>query len=117
MKIDYELREPKTDINDFTQTEQKIMALMAAVEGNYKTDYLGMEKAITIRLNVLNAPKVEALAELSSLSKNLLINDLLTVAFGVLEENLSDNSHEKFIDAVNQKYQSWIGDYAPKGSN
>jgi hypothetical protein len=93
------------------------MALMAAVEGNYKTDYLGMEKAITIRLNVLNAPKVEALAELSGLSKNLLINDLLTVAFGVLEENLSDNSHEKFIDAVSQKYQSWIGDYAPKGSN
>ena len=88
---------------------------MAAVEGNYKTDYLGMEKAITIRLNVLNAPKVEALAELSSLSKNLLINDLLTVAFGVLEENLSDKSHEKFIDAVNQKYQSWIGDYALRG--
>ena len=117
MKIDYELREPKTDIDDFAQTEQKIMALMAAVEGNYKTDYLGMEKAITIRLNVLNAPKVEALAELSGLSKNLLINDLLTVAFGVLEENLSDNSHEKFIDAVSQKYQSWIGDYAPKGSN
>ena len=45
------------------------MALMAAVEGNYKTDYLGMEKAITIRLNVLNAPKVEALAELSGKQK------------------------------------------------
>ena len=45
-----------------------------------------MEKAITIRLNVLNAPKVEALAELSGLSKNLLINDLLTVAFGVLRK-------------------------------
>ena len=116
MKIDYELREPKTDIDDFTQTEQKIMALMSAVEGKYHTDYLGMEKAITIRLNLLNAPKVEALAELSKLSKNLLINDLISVAFGVLEENLSEESHKKFTDMVNQKYQSWIGDYAPKGA-
>ena len=76
-----------------------------------------MENAITIRLNVLNAPKVEALADLSKLSKNLLINDLLTVAFGVLEENLNDESRKKFIDTVSQKYQSWIGDYAPKASN
>ena len=50
MKIDYELREPKTDIDDFTQTEQKIMALMAAVEGNYKTDYLEWRRLLLFAL-------------------------------------------------------------------
>lgn len=116
MKIDKYIKTPKTDLDDFTKGEQKLMALMAGVQGNYETDYMGMEKAITIRANVINAPKIDALAELSGLSKNLIINDLLELAFYVLQDNLKEEDAQKFLELESQKMEEWISQYKAKES-
>ena len=116
MKIDKYIKTPKTDLDDFTKGEQKLMALMAGVQGNYETDYMGMEKAITIRANVINAPKIDALAELSGLSKNLVINDLLELAFYVLQDNLKEEDAQKFLELESQKMEEWISQYKAKES-
>lgn len=111
MKLQRYTKSPKVDLDDYTRAEQKLLMLMAGVRGEYKTDYFGMEKAITVRLNCNNAPAVDALAELSNLSKNLVINDLLDLAFGVLEENLSPEDKQKFITTLNRKHGEWLDDY------
>ena len=116
MKIDKYIKTPKTDLDDFTKGEQKLMALMAGVQGNYETDYMGMEKAITIRANVINAPKIDALAELSGLSKNLVINDLLELAFYVLQDNLKEEDAQKFLELESQKMEEWMSQYKAKES-
>lgn len=116
MKIDKYIKTPKTDLDDFTKGEQKLMALMAGVQGNYETDYMGMEKAITIRANVINAPKIDALAELSGLSKNLVINDLLELAFYVLQDNLKEEDAERFSKLESQKMEEWMSQYRVKES-
>ena len=92
------------------------MALMSGVQGNYQTDYMGMVKPITIRANVINAPKIDALAELSGLSKNLIINDLLELAFYVLEDNLKEEDAQKFFELEAQKMKEWISQYQAKES-
>lgn len=114
MNINKYIEIPKTDLDDFTKGEQKLMALMAGVQGNYKTDYMGMEKPITIRANVINAPKIDALAELSGLSKNLVINDLLELAFYVLQENLKEEDAQRFSDIESKKMDEWMSQYRAK---
>lgn len=116
MKIDKYIKTPKTDLDDYTQGEQKLMALMAGVQGNYQTDYMGMEKAITIRANVINAPKIDALSELSGLSKNLVINDLLELAFYVLQDNLKEEDARRFSELESQKMEEWMSLYKAKES-
>jgi hypothetical protein len=116
MKINKYIEIPKTDLDDFTQGEQKLMMLMGAVQGTYQTDYMGMEKAITIRANVVNAPKIDALAEMSGLSKNLVINDLLELAFYVLQDNLKEEDAERFSKLESQKMEEWMSQYRVKES-
>ena len=116
MRIDKYIKTPKTDLDDYTQGEQKLMALMAGVQGNYQTDYMGMEKAITIRANVINAPKIDALSELSGLSKNLVINDLLELAFYVLQDNLKEEDARRFSELESQKMEEWMSLYKAKES-
>lgn len=116
MKINKYIEIPKTDLDDFTQGEQKLMMLMGAVQGNYQTDYMGMEKAITIRANVVNAPKIDALAEMSGLSKNLVINDLLELAFYVLQDNLKEEDAQRFSKLESQKMEEWMSQYQVKES-
>lgn len=108
MKITHSVETPKYDFDDYTRAEQKLMMLMSGVQGKYETDYMGAEKAITIRTNVVNTPKVEALVELSKLSKNLVINDLLELAFHVLEENLKDEDLKRFKQTEAKKYKEWL---------
>lgn len=108
MKIDHNIQTSKQDFDDYTRAEQKLIMLMGAVKGTYETDYFGMEKAITVRANVINAPKIDALAELSGLSKNIVINDLLELAFGVLQENLKDEDAQKFTELERKKMEEWM---------
>lgn len=108
MKINHNIETPKYDFDDYTRGEQKLMMLMGAVKGTYETDYMGMEKPITIRADVINAPKIDALAELSGLSKNLVINDLLELAFHVLEENLKEEDAKRFSQMESKKMEEWM---------
>ena len=114
MRINHNIETPKYDFDDYTRSEQKLMALMSGVQGNYQTDYMGMEKPITIRANVINAPKIDALAELSGLSKNLVINDLLELAFHVLEENLKEEDAKRFSQMESDKMEEWMSQYKSK---
>lgn len=111
MKLEHKLTIPKTDIDDYTRGEQKLMGLMAAVRGAYDTDYIGMEKAITVRMNCVVAPKVDAMAELSGLSKNLIINDLIELGLRVLEENLSEEDYKLYSATESKKMQEWMTPY------
>lgn len=72
--------------------EQRLMLLLAGINGNYKTDYTGVEKAMSIRFSGANYPKVKALSELSGNSLNVVVNDLVEVAYGVLMANASEES-------------------------
>lgn len=114
MKLLHTIETPKYDLDDYSRGEQKLIALMAGVQGNYQTDYMGMEKPITIRTNVINTPKVETLVELSGLSKNLVINDLLELAFHVLEENLKDEDAARFSQIESKKMEEWMTQYRLK---
>jgi len=114
MKLEHYAKQPKVDLDDYTPTEQKLMMLMSGVRGQYNTDYWGMEKAITVRLNCNNVPDVEALAELSGLSKNLVINDVLELGFGVLADNLSEGDKEKYFAKVREKHTEWLAEYKNK---
>lgn len=114
MKINHNIETPKYEFDDYTRGEQKLMMLMGAVRGTYETDYMGMEKAITIRTNVINTPKIEALSELSGLSKNLVINDLLELAFHVLEGNLKEEDAKRFSQMESQKMHEWTTQYKSK---
>lgn len=114
MKLKHTVEIPKYDFDDYSSGEQKLMMLMGAVQGTYKTDYMGMEKPITIRTNAINTPKIEALADLSGLSKNLVINDLLELAFHVLEENLKEEDAKLFFKMESEKMEEWVSQYRLK---
>lgn len=111
MKIERFSKIPKQDLDDYTPAEQELLALMGGVRGSYKTDYNGMEKPLSIRLDCVNNPKVEAYAELSGLSKNLVVNRFLTLGFHVLFENLSDEDLELFVKTESRKMAEWSKEY------
>lgn len=115
MKIENFHKIPKQDLDDYTKAEQNLLMLMGGLRGKYKTDYRGMEKALSVRLDVINAPMVEAYSELSGLSKNLVINQFLRMAFDVMLENLSEEDYQMFIAKNNEKLTEWVGEYQLKG--
>lgn len=108
MKLENFHKVPKQDLDDYTKSEQDLLMLMGGLRKNYKTDYVGVEKAISVRLDCLNAPMVEAYAELSGLSKNLVINQFLQMAFNVFLENLSDEDYKLFMEMNSQKCSEWL---------
>lgn len=91
--------------------EQRLMMLIGGINGNYKSDYMGMEKAMSVRLNANNYPRVKALADLSGNSMNLVINDLIEVAYGVIMENASEESSDKLFETECSVRSEWTTDY------
>lgn len=87
--------------------EQRLMMLVGCINGSYKTDYMGMERAISIRLNYANYPRVKALADLSGNSMNLIINDLVEVAYGVIMENASETDGNKLFQTECLIREEW----------
>lgn len=108
MKIENFHKVPKQDLDDYTESEQNLLMLMGGLRKTYKTDYAGIEKAISVRLDCVNNPNVEAYAELSGLSKNLVINQFLQLAFNVFLENLSDEDYKLFMEMNSQKFSEWL---------
>lgn len=116
MKINHNIETPKYEFDDYSRAEQKLMMLMGGVRGTYNTDYFGMEKAISIRTNAINTPKIDALSELSGLSKNIVVNDLLELAFHVLQENLNEEDSKRFSEVESKKMEDWLAQYQEKES-
>lgn len=111
MKLETYIKQPKVDLDDYTEAEQQLLKLMAGVRGQLSTDYWGMEKAITVRLNIKNVPEVEALSDLANLSKNIVINEVLELGFRVLSENLNDEDKKKYFAKVREKHDDWLSNY------
>lgn len=91
--------------------EQRLMMLIGGINGNYKSDYMGMEKAMSVRLNANNYPRVKALSDLSGNSMNLVINDLIEVAYGVIMENASEESGDKLFETECSVRDEWTKEY------
>lgn len=102
------------DFDDRPEYEQRLMMLIGGITGNYKTDYMGMEKAMSVRFNASNYPKVKALSDLSGNSINLVVNDLIEVAYGVIMENASDESGEQLFRTECSIREEWANEYQKK---
>lgn len=96
------------------QHEQRLMMLIGGITGNYKSDYHGMEKAMSVRLNANNYPRVKALADLSGNSMNLVINDLIEVAYGVIMENATEESSDKLFETECLVREDWTNESLKK---
>lgn len=94
--------------------EQRLLMLVSGINGKYKSDYMGMEKAMSVRLNANNYPRVKALADLSGNSMNLVINDLIEVAYGVIMENASEESGDKLFETECLVREEWSKEYVPR---
>lgn len=95
--------------------EQRLMMLIGGITGNYKSDYMGMEKAMSVRLNANNYPRVKALADLSGNSMNLVINDLIEVAYGAIMENAKEENSETLFNAECLIREEWTNEHLKKG--
>lgn len=91
--------------------EQRLLMLVSGINGKYKSDYMGMEKAMSVRLNANNYPRVKALSDLSGNSMNLVINDLIDVAYGVVMENASEESSDKLFETECSIREDWTKEY------
>lgn len=99
------------EFGDRPPHEQRLMMLIGGINGNYKSDYMGMEKAMSVRLNASNYPRVKALSDLSGNSMNLVINDLIDVAYGVIMENASEESGDKLFETECSVRDEWTKEY------
>ena len=88
--------------------------LIGGISGEYKTGYIGMERPMSIRLNVKTYPMVKALSNLSRNSMNLVINDLIEVACGVMLENMKESERDLFLKEVAEIGQEWMAEYRVK---
>lgn len=102
------------EYDDFLPHEQSLLHLMACVNGNYKSDYIGMEKSHSIRFTGDTYPKVKALAEMSGNSVNIIVNDLVKLAYGVVMENLPEKDGEKLYSEECRIRGEWLNEYQPK---
>lgn len=98
------------EFDERNKHEQRLMMLIGGITGNYKVDYMGMEKAMSVRLNAGNYPKVKALSELSGNSMNLVINDLIEVAYGSIMENAPEESSDKLFDTECSIREQWTNE-------
>lgn len=96
------------------QHEQRLMMLIGGITGNYKSDYMGMEKAMSVRLNANNYPRVKALSDLSGNSMNLVINDLIEVAYGAIMENATEESSDTLFNTECLIREEWTNEYTKK---
>lgn len=101
---------------DYSPHEQSLLHLMSCVNGSYKSDYLGMHKTNSIRFTVETYPMVKALAEMSGNSINIIVNQMIKVAHGVLGENLKPEELEELQQKESEIYRDWMNEYQlPEG--
>ncbi len=104
----------KIDIEEYEAAkphEQSLIHLMSCVNGKYESDYMGLQKAQSIRFTYDTYPKVKALADMSGNSLNIIVNDLVKLAYGVLMENLSDEDSDKLFQKESVIRQEWSAEY------
>lgn len=104
--------EPK-DYDDYLPHEQSLLHLMSCVNGKYSSDYFGVQKAQSIRFHAGTYPKVKALADMSGNSINIIVNELVTLAYGVVMENLGEKAGDKLFAEECRIRKEWLDNYEP----
>ena len=105
--------EPK-DYDDFLHHEQSLLHLMSCVNGKYKSDYWGVQKTQSIRFTTDTYPKIKALADMSGNSINVIVNDLVKLAYGVVIENLGEKDSDTLFAEECRIRKELLDDYQPK---
>ena len=62
------------------------------VEGRGKTEYQGMTKVISVRIPLLRAAQVQALAYKSGITRNGMISEILKVGLDEINRQLSEET-------------------------
>ena len=104
MKLDF------PEYEDAKPHEQSLMHLMSCVNGKYESDYMGLQKAQSIRFTYDTYPKVKALADMSCNSLNIIVNDLVKLAYGVLMDNLSNEDSDKLFNKECLVRKEWLSE-------
>lgn len=68
------------------------------VEGTGKTEYIGSTKVISVRLPVLLANRLQALAQKSGKTRNATVSMLLEVGLEEVASRLSDETCEELLE-------------------
>lgn len=92
---------------DLSEHEQLLLKLIGGATGDYQTsDGIGASKGVTVRFNSITYPKIKALADLSGNSLNSVVNDLVEVAYGVMIDNMKDET----VQILNQAEAVVLGE-------
>lgn len=92
---------------DLSEHEQLLLKLISGATGDYQTsDGIGASKGVTVRFNSITYPKIKALADLSGNSLNSVVNDLVEVAYGVMLDNMKDET----VQILNQAESVVLGE-------
>lgn len=92
-----------------------LQELVALVKRNGTTDYFGMHQQVPFRIQFQHFPKVEALAKMSGISRNLLLNQLLAVALDAVESSLDEKTKEEYFKVSASLFESLAENSRKKG--
>ena len=102
------------DFDALPPHEQSLLKLISSVNGTCEMDAMGIEKACSIRFGTATYPKIKAIADLSGNSMNLVINDLIEVAYGVIMENATEESSDKLFETECLVREDWTNESLKK---
>ena len=100
--------------DELPEHKKRLVTFVDSLRGDCDFSYLGMEKAMSIRLDASNYPKVKAMANISNNSLNVIINDLLGIALGYVNENLSDEDSAKLNNEQSIVWAEWLEEVKKK---
>lgn len=100
--------------NQLSDNDKRLMTFIDSLSGDFDTSYIGMEKAMSIRLNASNYPTVKAMAHISNNSLNAIVNDLLEVALGYIVENMNEKDLSKLKNEQSIVWAEWLEEVKKK---
>jgi predicted transcriptional regulator len=86
------------------KVQEGIMGLRAAMFGEIEQRTIGVFHPYSVRLPSDLAAKVDAIANVSKLSKNQVIVNVLRLGFDVFARDLDPNEEREFMEAVKRFY-------------
>ena len=100
--------------DELPEHKKRLVTFVDSLRGDCDVSHFGMEKAMSIRLDSSNYPKIKAMANISNNSLNVIINDLLGVALGYVDENLSDEDLTRLNNEQSIVWAEWLEEVKKK---
>lgn len=79
------------------------------VEGTGKTEYIGSTKVISVRLPLLLANRLQALAQKSGKTRNATVSMLLEVGLEEVASRLSDETSKELLEIESELHADAFG--------